>query len=297
MNKTLAGLAGLAGAGALTALSVWNYKRFMGHPLTLSEPGYAVETRPFSCPNGERTVCGELLLPKGKEGKLPTVILCHGLGSRYTLSKILAGVTLARSGYACCVFDFYGGNTRSISGGKMTEMSIFSEKSDLEAVTEAVKKLDTTDPEELFLFGESQGGLVSAITANEHENDYRAMVLYYPAFTLVTDANERFRAVSEIPDTVKWGRTTLGRAYYEPLLGWNVYDHLAGYRKNVLILHGDADKIINMSCAEKAAKIYEHAELHILPGQPHGFDGKGKMQAVRMTYEFLQKNRKDAQNA
>lgn len=285
-------LAGLAGVGALAALSVANYRRFMGKPQTLSEPGYTVEVQPFSCENGNRTIRGELLLPKGKPGKLPTVILCHGLGSRYTLSKTLAGVTLARSGFACCVFDFYGGNTRSISGGTMLDMSIFTEQSDLNAVTDAVKKLPFVDVENLFLFGESQGGLVSAITANEREADYCAMILYYPAFTLPVEANEKYHTKADIPDTVKWGRTTLGRTYYEPLLGWNVYDHLAGYHKNVLILHGDADQIIDVSCAHKAAKIYEHAELHILPGQPHGFDGKGKMQAVRMTYEFLLKNMK-----
>lgn len=102
------------------------------------------------------------------------------------------------------------------------------------------------------------------------------MILYYPAFTLPVEANEKYHTKSEIPDTVKWGRTTLGRAYYEPLVGWNVYDHLAGYRKNVLILHGDADQIIDVSCAHKAAEIYDHAELNILSGQPHGFDGRGR---------------------
>ena len=284
--------AGLAAAGALAVLSVTNYRRFMGKPQRLSEPGYTVEVRPFSCKNGNRTIRGELLFPKDKQGKLPTVILCHGLGSRYTLSKTLAGMTLAMSGFACCVFDFYGGNTRSISGGTMLDMSIFTEKSDLNAVTDAVKKLPFVDLENLFLFGESQGGLVSAITADEREADYRAMILYYPAFTLPVGANEKYHTKSEIPDTVKWGRTTLGRAYYEPLVGWNVYDHLAGYRKNVLILHGDADQIIDVSCAHKAAEIYDHAELNILSGQPHGFDGRGKMQAARMTYEFLLQNMK-----
>ena len=67
-------LVGLAGAGALAALSIFNYRRFMGKPQTLSEPGYAVETRPFSCENGNRTIRGVLLLPKGRQGKLPTVI-------------------------------------------------------------------------------------------------------------------------------------------------------------------------------------------------------------------------------
>jgi len=286
----------LGAAAALAGLSVWNYQRFMGHALNLSTPGFSVETRPFSCPNGDRTIRGEILLPKGKQGKLPTVILCHGLGSRYKLSKTLAGVTLAQSGFACIVFDFFGGNTKSISGGTMLEMSIFTEKSDLEAVTDAVKQLPFADLSNLFLFGESQGGLVSAITANERPSDYRAMVLYYPAFTLPVEANENYKSKMEIPDTVKWGKTTLGRVYYEPLLGWNVYEHLNGYDRNVLILHGDADQVIDVSCAYQANKIYKNSELHILPGQPHGFDGKGKMQAVRMTYDFLMKNlHKEAQ--
>ena len=74
------------------------------------------------------------------------------------------------SGLQAYVFDFHGGNLHSKSGGKMTEMSIFTEREDLDAVIDAVASLPEVDPDNLFLLGESQGGCVSAITAPYHKD-------------------------------------------------------------------------------------------------------------------------------
>ena len=285
MNRKGVILAG-AGAAAFAGLSLWNYDRFMGHPLKLGETTYKIIKKPFSCTRDGITLKGEILLPDGKTGRLPTVIMCHGYGSSYKLCKKLAGITLAQSGFACVVFDFFGGSRHSISGGSMTDMSVFTEKADLDAVTDAVLKMDFADTDRLFLFGESHGGLVSAVTADSRDV-YSALVLYYPAFTMAYDASRAFKRTEDIPDEAKFGVTVKGRKYFEDIMGWNVYEHIAGYKKDVLIIHGDADSVIDVSCAYKAKELYENAQLHILPGQPHGFDGRGKMEAARLTYSFL----------
>ena len=47
-------------------------------------------------------------------------------------------------------------------------MTIFSEKEDLELVLEYFKKEDFVDEKNIFLFGASQGGLVTSLVAEEN---------------------------------------------------------------------------------------------------------------------------------
>ena len=202
MNKKILLGAGVA-AGALAALSVWNYRRFTLKPQSLGSTAYDVKVQKLPVRAGEHTLYGELLLPKGKAGPLPTVICCSGFGTSFRFCKKTIGMCLAMSGFAAYCFDFYGGCKGSKSGGAMPEMSIFTERDDLSAVVEHLKTLDVVDRENLFLLGESQGGCVAGITAPRCRNDVRAMVQYYPAFCIPDDARKRFTSVSEIPETYK----------------------------------------------------------------------------------------------
>ena len=164
MNKNILLGAGMA-AGMLTALSVWNYRRFTLKPLSLGSATYDVKIQTLPIRAGEHTLYGELLLPKDKSGLLPTVICCSGFGTSFQFCKKTVGMCLAMSGFAAYCFDFYGGCKGSKSGGTMLEMSIFTEQDDLSAVIEHIKTLDVVDQENLFLLGESQGGCVAGITA------------------------------------------------------------------------------------------------------------------------------------
>ena len=82
MNKKILLGAGIA-AGTLTALSVWNYRRFTLKPQSLGLTAYDVEVQELPVQAGEHALYGELLLPKGKSGPLPTVICCAGFGTSF----------------------------------------------------------------------------------------------------------------------------------------------------------------------------------------------------------------------
>lgn len=75
----------------------------------------------------------------------------------------------------------------------LLEVSIFTERDDLNAAIEHVKTIDVMDRENLFLLGESQGGCVVGITEPRHRDDVRAMVQYDPAFCNPDDARKQFR--------------------------------------------------------------------------------------------------------
>ena len=286
MNKKVLLGASIA-AGALTALSVWNYRRFTLKPQPLGSTAYDVKVQKLPVRAGEHTLYGELLLPKGKTGPLPTVICCPGFGTSFQFSKKTVGMCLAMSGFAAYCFDFYGGCKGSKSGGSMLEMSIFTERDDLSAVIEHIKILDVVDQENLFLLGESQGGCVAGITAPRHRDDVRAMVQYYPAFCIPDDARKRFPSAEDIPETYKVFNQKIGRIYAEKLLDFDVWQEIAPYDRPVLIIHGDADQVVNISYGRQAAEVYADAQLACLPGEDHSFSGKGKLQAAKLAFDFF----------
>lgn len=286
MNKKILLGAGIA-AGTLAALSVWNYRRFIMKPQSLGSKVYDVTVQKLPVRSGDHTLYGELLLPKGKVGSLPTVICCPGFGTSFQFCKKTIGMFLAMSGFAAYCFDFYGGCKGSKSGGAMLEMSIFTERDDLSAVIEHLKTLDVVDRKNLFLLGESQGGCVAGITAPRHRDDIRAIVQYYPAFCIPDDARKRFASVSEIPETYKVFNRKIGRAYAEKLLDFDVWQEIAPYDRPVLIIHGGADQVVDISYGRRAAEVYADARLVCLPGEDHSFSGKGKLRAVKLAVNFF----------
>ena len=286
MNKKVLLSAGIA-AGTLAALSVWNYRRFALKPRSLRPITYDVEVQKLLVRSGEHTLYGELLLPKGKSGPLPTVICCSGFGTSFQFCKKTIGMCLVMSGIAAYCFDFYGGCKGSKSGGSMLEMSIFTERDDLSAVIEHLKTLDVIDRDNLFLLGESQGGCVAGITAPRYRDDVRAIVLYYPAFCIPDDAQKRFASVSEIPETYKVFNKKIGRVYAERLLDFDIWQEIAPYDRPVFIIHGGADRVVDVSYGRRAAEVYVDAQFICLPGEDHSFSGKGKLQAAKLAFDFF----------
>ena len=117
MNKKILLGTGIA-AGTLTALSVWNYRRFTLKPQSLGSTAYDVTVQKLPARTSEHTLYGELLLPKGKSGPLPTVICCPGFGTSFQFCKKTIGMCLAMSGFAAYYFDFF---TAHLTGGAAVE--------------------------------------------------------------------------------------------------------------------------------------------------------------------------------
>lgn len=138
---------------------------------------------PFSIKNSRGlTIRGRAFL--SGEHKKPTVILSHGFNG---CCKDLynRGEAFFDAGINCYMFDFCGGGERSESDGVLAEtMTIQSECEDLREVVAYARSQRGTDTENLFLMGESQGGLVSALVAQSEPSVYRGLILWYPAFMI-----------------------------------------------------------------------------------------------------------------
>lgn len=252
---------------------------------------YEFETQELFAKRDENLIYGVIYIPQNAEEKMPTVIFSHGFGGNYQVGAGYAEA-LAKKGYVVYCFDFCGGSTGSRSDGSTLEMSIFTEQADLEAVIHMIQQQSYVDKENIFLMGSSQGGAVSAITAAANKEEIQGAVLLYPAFVLADNTKEQFSSVEEIPDTYYLMWMTVGRAYAEKLLDYDIYEAISAYDKDVLLIHGDADNIVPLSYSEKAVEVYDSARLEVLPGAGHGFYGRDSEQAVSWMLEYLNTHKK-----
>ncbi len=252
--------------------------------------GYPYQTEPLYAYRDGKRIFGEITIPQGAGEKMPAVIFSHGFGGTHAAGTQYAQA-LARRGYVVYCFDFCGGSPSSQSDGSTLEMSLFTQREDLEAVLSMVQELEYVDRDNLFLLGTSQGGAVSAVTAARHTEQIRGMMLLYPAFVMVDDANARFQSVEEIPAVSSLMGMYVGRAYFAALLDYDIYGDIAAYDRDVLLIHGDADSLVPLAGSQRAQKAYPSAELKVIPGAGHGFYGADAQQAIDWMDEYLQSHR------
>lgn len=250
------------------------------------QPIYEYQTEELYASRDEKQIYGVVYIPQNAGERMPSIIYSHGFGGSHQYGTQYAEAMAAR-GYVVYCFDFCGGSPGSRSDGSTLEMSLFTEQADLEAVIKMMQGLDYVDSSNLFLLGTSQGGAVSALTGAKHPDEIKGMVLLYPAFVMVDNANELFRSAEEIPDTYYFMWMNVGRTYFEPLLDYDIYADITDYTKDILILHGDVDSIVPLSYSEKAVEVYSSAQLKVLPGAGHGFYGNDAEQAIGYITEYL----------
>ena len=194
---------------------------------------------------------------------------------------------MAEEGYVTVCFDFCGGDWASRSDGELLDMSVLTEKADLEAVLEEVKQWDFVDTGSIYLMGNSQGGLVTALTAAEHKEEIRAVILIYPAFCIYDDVHEMFDSPEEIPETHSLLGLRLGNRYFVDIWDQEPYERIREYGKNILLIHGDRDSIVPISYSDKLAETIDHVEYHVIRGADHGYLGEDFELAVSYIRDFL----------
>lgn len=235
--------------------------------------------------DGTNNIYGKLYTPK-EEGVYPAIIMCHGYnGTNADFSSDCW--YFAENGYVACAFDFCGGSTRSLSSGSSTDMTIFTEKSNLLAVYNYIKGLSNVDASQIFLFGGSQGGLVTALATEELADEVKGMILYFPAFNIPDDWRRTYPSVDSIPEKVDFWGLTLGKEFFASMHDFYPFDNVGGFSKNVLILYGENDAIVPYSYMEKAKEIY-NAELIVYPNEGHGFTPATGKKAREEVLKFMQ---------
>ena len=220
--------------------------------------------------------------------KQPAVILSHSSSLTHEAMRGYASA-IAKMGYAAYCFDFCGGSDKSKSGGSTDDMTVFTEVEDLRAVVKTVKSLGYVEPSEVYLLGSSQGGLVSALLADECPDDFAGMILFYPAFNIP-------EMVSKFSGFGNWGdfggMMSMSEKYINSIKDFDVWSHIGKFSKPVCIIHGTADIIVPISNSEKAVGLYPSATLNKIEGANHGFNAAnlgsmGSMMGASADYDSV----------
>ena len=187
----------------------------------------------FQKKNGQK-IAGKAYFA-GVDKKYPTVIFAHGFGSNYRDLEH-HGAGFAESGINCIFFDFCGGGLKSLSDGKMTQMTVLTEAEDLIEVISQVQQMENVDSDQLFIQGESQGGFVGAYVAAQIPEKIKGLILWYPAFVIPDDAKRRF----EENDNTCFGQQ-LSPDYNKVAKDIDIFNVITGYKGPVVIIHGESD--------------------------------------------------------
>ena len=218
------------------------------------------------------------------------VILSHGFMANERMCYKYAKL-LAEMGFLAVTFDFCGGGIISKSDGRSQDMTLLTEKADLLAVVNGVKKQYPLSC--ISLLGCSQGGFVSGLLAAElGEERIDRLILFYPAVCIPDDARKGKMMFFQFdPDNIPalLGRfpMKIGGDYARTVIKMNPYEEMKGYSGPVLLVHGTADKIVNIRYARKLKEIYPDCRYEEIDGGGHMFKGKADEQACHILRDYM----------
>lgn len=236
-------------------------------------------------PHHGRRIDGSVYRPEG-DGRFPVVIFSHGFnGHQSDFGHITQLLTDSGIGSVC--FNFCGGGLRDTSGFPTTKMSLLTEREDLCAVLDEVRYWDWVDADRIYLFGASQGGMVSALVSEKRGEQIKALMLLYPAFCIADDWQKRFPKKEDVPEEIVLWDVTLGRTYFDAVRDFRIEEQTGGFTKPVLIMHGTEDGVVPISYSEQATGRYPDARLEVFSGEGHGFTPDGDKRVAEMVLAFV----------
>ena len=249
-------------------------------------------------------IYGCMYAPTDAEGPFPAVILSHSANlNADSMASYAAG--FASRGFVAYAFDFCGACEQSRSEGSTDDMTIFTEVEDLKAVIDYVSSLEIVDSERIYLFGTSQGGLVTALAAEDCKDRIKGEILLYPAFNIpdlvrmfsgssqdfnISDLMDMFSGLTVTGSFQNFGISELmemfsgsggisglfgkgySQAFSNSLLDYDAYEHIGAFKGKVLIIRGSADFIVSGEVCRKAVARYSDCTLKTIDGAGHGFN-------------------------
>lgn len=215
---------------------------------------------------------------------VPAVILSHGYNGS---GNDLAGHAqrLSRHGIAAICLDFCGGSTRDTSGFPTTSMTLFTERDDILAVLDWVQASGRIT--DVFLYGESMGGMASVLAAVEAPQRICGLGLLYPALCIPDNWRKEFPDEEAIPEEVDFWSMRLGRNFFTSMRELDIFAVLPAYHGPVLLMHGAKDLTVPIAYSEKAAALYDQATLHVFHEEGHGFSPVGTEQVGVLFNRFV----------
>ena len=209
------------------------------------------------------------------------VILSHGFNSSHDKLADVAAAFANCGVYAVC-YDFRGGSLFSKSSGKSKDMSVATELQDLMKVSES---LEEKGFKRIVLYGESQGGFVSALAAANAPKMFCTLLLLYPAFCIPDDWQGK-----HLDSCTQVMGMEISQKYIDDLPQYDVFERMKNFSGRVLIAHGTADSVVDISYSKKLTKYFKNASLIKCLGEGHGFSPQSREKWVKECTQFVLKS-------
>ena len=215
-------------------------------------------------------------------------ILMHGFtANRNTALLRQIADNLRNENVASVRFDFNG---HGDSDGAIEDMTVPNEIEDAKAVLSYVR----TDPHvrNIFLVGHSQGGVVASMLAGLYPDIIKKVILMAPAASLKDDSLKGSTEGADydpnhIPTVIPVNGKKIGGFYIRTAQVLPIYEISRRFNKEVLIITGSNDKVVDPKYSKKYDEIYDNSKLHIIKDADHSFTGKYKNIAAKTVSDFL----------
>ncbi len=249
---------------------------------------YEVQTADYKVQYDEFEIYGKLYTPISKEKKkFPLVVMSHGFnGHANDFDK--EGNRFASRGYVAYSLEFCGAQVNGKSTGRdANTYTPLTMKQDIIAVVDRLKKLSIVDETQIFLFGGSQGGFVTALAAADDalKDTVSAVAMYFPAFNIPDDWHGKPEQLTELMGYY------IGAEYIKSVQDLDPYAIIGNFKKDVCIVWGDRDALVKRQYIDRAVQTYgaDRAKLTVIEGAGHGFGGEALNTAVETVLTFLEK--------
>lgn len=241
----------------------------------------------INCSVDNENIYGQLYIPDDNKDKLPIVILSHGLSLNHTYMKPYAE-KLLKYNIPSFIFDFRGGGYGCLSDGKISDMSLYTEITDLNKVIDTIKTFNCIDKNKIYLAGHSQGGFISSLVAAKRINEIQGLFLFAPAYVICDDVKNmtnmrKKNVLTLMPEYTKETYITAAKKV-------KLYDDITPFNKEVHIFHGKKDSRVPLSYATEASNEYSNCNLTIFNNEEHRFTDKTKDIVVEKIHEIIQKD-------
>lgn len=222
------------------------------------------------------------------------IVFSHGFSVTGTESRRIfldISIRLAKLGFTCVLFDYRGNGYSDL---RFDEMTFDTQLADLRSVlTFYTKKYPKHS---VTLWGLSFGTSVAAMVTAEKKFKIESMVLW----SLSAELHQRY-AERHGPEIFDKGYVLISKGdklsvdFVNSLEQIDTYKSIKESDVPCLVVHGDDDKIADVSLAyESKKRSPKNVELIIIPGGSHGFKFQPALfeNAIEMTFKWLhqQKN-------
>ncbi len=244
------------------------------------------EIIPFVINVENQNVFGIFDKPK-YEKKFPAIIIFHGftgnhVGSQFKLS--LLAKELSKLGIASVRFDFRGSGN---SDGKFEDMTVTSETLDAESVIQYLNNQKWFNGQFAFL-GYSMGAVIASSLIGKGYNP-NSLVFWSPAF-FNTSVFSKLDSFHETSENIDYKGFLIGRKFRKEILERDFYIYLKEYKNNVLVVHGNNDKAVDLK-EVKDFSIKQNYDFVEIDGATHKYENSNHIKKLlTATKTFLKEN-------